>query len=274
MFSAPTTPPELILAGQPIPVWKPAKNVIIGFMESGPNPDNTAPLQHFKPYTLLIPLAFIAGLALGFMLWGRTPAPAAEQAGDSPPAAPAASKSAQQIRRYEVIEDDDPVIGPDNAAITIIEFSDYQCPYCAKWHAEVFGRLREEYPEQVRIIYRDFPLESIHPEAKPAAAAATCAHEQGKFWEYHDLLINAGNDLGQETYLAMAREVGLDSPSFQICIEEGRYLGEVQADLEYASGLGVRSTPTFFLNGIPLVGAQPYEIFQQVIEKELAGELD
>lgn len=258
------------------------------------DPDQTAAqsitFKRSHLYSLLLPLAFVAGLALGYVFWGRSetaagqavsadPAPQADPANqaDGANAAEPANQAAageQEIKRYDVPEDDDPSIGPADAPITIIEFSDYQCPYCAQWHTEVFGKLLDAYPDQVRIVYRDFPLESIHPEATPASEAANCALEQGKFWEYHDLLFTNQGSLGDEAYVEFASTLGLKMDDFNACLEESRYADEVQADLNYAVGLGVRSTPTFFLNGIPLVGAQPYDVFSQVIEKELAGELD
>jgi len=172
-----------------------------------------------------------------------------------------------------VPEDDDPVLGSSNAPITIIEFSDFECPYCRRWHTEVFDRIREDYPDQVRFVYRDFPLKSIHPNAVPAAEAANCANEQDAFWEFSEKLYSGAYALSDDTYLAVAGELGLDLEAFEECYTSGRYADEVEADYQYAGNLGVRSTPTFFLNGLPIVGAQPYEVFKDVIDKELAGEI-
>ena len=220
-----------------------------------------------RPYffAALLPLAFALGLGAGYLVWGRE-APAAASA------QPAAQEQ-QTVRRYDVPVDDDPGLGPENAPITLIEFSDYECPYCRQWHQEVFARIRETYPDQVRMVYRDFPLNSIHPNAAPAAAAANCAREQGAFWEYHEMLFSGEYGLSQEAYLKYAGELGLDMVSFEQCVSTGRYRDEVEADFTYAARLGVQSTPTFFLNGLPLVGAQPFEVFQKVIEAELAGEI-
>jgi protein-disulfide isomerase len=133
--------------------------------------------------------------------------------------------------------------------------------------------LIDAYGDQIRFVYRDFPLESIHANAKPAAEAANCANEQGEFWEYHDKLFSMELGLSSEAYQEYATQLGLDIDEFQECFESGRYQEEVQLDFEFAANLGVRSTPTFFVNGIAVVGAQPFEVFQQVIEKELAGEI-
>jgi len=163
-------------------------------------------------------------------------------------------------------------VGPPDAPITIIEFSDYECPFCRRWFSEVFLRLRQDYPDTVRVVFRDFPLSSLHPNAVQAAEAANCAGDQGVYWEFHDLLFR-GSDLGEQVYLDYAAQLKLDLPQFQSCLESRKFKDEVMADYQYAAALGVRSTPTFFINGIPIIGAQPYEVFREVIEKELAGEI-
>jgi protein-disulfide isomerase len=225
-------------------------------------------------YSVLLPLAFVLGLSVGYLFWGRnagTVQPAAQVADAQP--APAQAQGTQAVKRYDVPVDDDPAIGPADAPITLIEFSDFECPYCRRWHDQVYTRLRQEYPNQVRIVFRDFPLSSLHANAIPAAEAADCANEQGAFWEFQDKLFSGEYELGSEAYLQYANDLGLDAKQFQECVDTGRYNDEVMADYQFASNLGVRSTPTFFLNGIPLVGAQPYEMFKQVIDQELAGEI-
>jgi protein-disulfide isomerase len=222
---------------------------------------------------LFVPLAFAAGLGAGYLLWGRAASGAQGAAAQAQATGGQASGGQAQVTRYDVPVDDDPVLGPENAAITIIEFSDYECPYCRKWHSEVFPRLMAEYPDQVRVVFRDFPLYSIHPNAGPAAVAANCAAEQGAYWEFNQKLFSMELGLSAEAYQAYAGDLGLDVGSFGECLESERHAAEVQADYEFAAGLGVRSTPTFFINGIAVVGAQPYELFKEVIDKELAGEI-
>ncbi len=254
--------------------------------ESGQDPfaDRQSFLKNPNLLYMLLPLVFVLGLGAGFLIWGQKAAragaivageatritgqQATQQAGQQ------ATQTAVQkaFRRYDVPVDDDPILGAANAPITIIEFSDYQCPYCLQWHQQVLGRLREAYPDQVRIVYRDFPLTSIHPEAEPAAEAANCANEQGAFWQYHDKLFSGQYSLSTQTYQQYATDLGLDLVKFNDCINTHRFQAEVQADLDFAVNLGVRSTPTFFINGIAVVGAQPFDIFKQVIDKELAGE--
>lgn len=226
----------------------------------------------------VIPLAFMLGLLAGYLTWGRagsTPASASTEAvAETAARAPdqAAGDPQQEVVRYDVPEDDDPVLGSDQAPITIIEFSDYECPYCRRWHLEAFPLIREAFPDQVRFVFRDFPLTSIHPNAVPAAEAANCAFEQGLFWEFNEKLFS-GAALSPAVYNQYAEDLGMDLPRFKECVASGRYRDEVLADLAWATNLGVSSTPTFFINGIALVGAQPFEVFKQIIEKELAGEI-
>ncbi|MBN1669145.1 MAG: thioredoxin domain-containing protein, partial [Anaerolineales bacterium] len=132
---------------------------------------------------------------------------------------------------------------------------------------------QEAYAGQIRLVFRDFPLDSIHPDATPAAAAAQCAHEQDAYWEFSDLLFSDIRALTRANFETYASELGLDLPAFAACLDSERYIEEVQADFEYAANLGVRSTPTFFVNGIPIVGAQPFEVFQNLIDQELAGQI-
>ena len=264
-----TSPPES--DGEP---RKKTPDLLAGSQKQDAKPSNseggdTLVFKRSHFYALMVPLAFVLGLGVGYLFWGRQ---AAAPAAATAPEAAQVETQPQAVKRYDVSEDDDPAIGPKNAPITIIEFSDFECPYCSRWYDQVFLKLREEYPDKVRIVFRDFPLSSIHPNAIPAAEAANCAGEQDAYWDFHGKLFS-GQGLGSSVYLQYAKDLGLNVEDFQTCLESGRYQSEIQADYEYASNLGVQSTPTFFLNGIPIVGAQPWEVFQQVIEKELAGEI-
>jgi len=237
----------------------------------GSEPTDTLTFKRAHLYAVLLPLAFVAGLAVGFILWGRGAAVVPQTA--VRPTVEPSDEQPQEVTRYDISEDDDPVFGPEDAPITIIEFSDFECPFCRKWHLEVWPRLLEAYPDQIRLVYRDFPLTNIHANATPAASAANCAGEQGEYWAFNDLLFSMRLDLNKTSYHAYADELGLDVDAFDQCLESGRHNAEVMADLEYAANLGISSTPTFFVNGIPVVGAQPFEIFSQLISKELAGEI-
>jgi protein-disulfide isomerase len=217
------------------------------------------PLEFARWLALLVPLAFAAGLGLGFLLWGQAEEvePVAAQPGE--------------FRRYEVSVDDDPAIGPEDAPVTIIEFSDFNCPFCRKWHEQTLLTLLAAYPDQIRFVYRDLPVVGGGTVGSEAAQAADCAGDQGKYWEFHNLLFVGTYGLSQQAYLQYASDLGLDGQALAECLETNYHAGEVQADLEEALQLGVNSTPTFFVNGIPVVGAQPAQIFQQIIDMELQG---
>ena len=228
--------------------------------------------SHF--YAVVTVFAFTAGILLGYVVWGFDPAGnssnGAGQAGG--PVVEAPVEEQPEFIRYDVASDGFPSIGPEDAPITIIEFSDYQCPYCRRWHDEVYQPLLNKYPGQIRLVYRHLPLTSIHPDAFLAAEASMCAGEQNAYWQYHDKLFSS-DSLGSSVYIQYAQDLGLDMNSFETCITEHKYQEAVQADSDFAVNLGVRSTPTFFINGLAVVGAQPLSVFKQVIDQELAGEI-
>jgi protein-disulfide isomerase len=234
--------------------------------------ENTITFKRSHLYTVMIPLAFVLGLSVGFLFWGRN-----ESAAPAPQAAVQEAQivtpTQQTYRRYDVPVGDNPTLGPADAAITIIEFSDYQCPYCRKWEQEAWPQIQAAYPGKIRLVYRDFPLYSIHPESESAAIAAYCAGDQNKYWEFHDLLFSDQLPLGQDSYVKYATQVKLNVSQFTQCITAQKFKDNVTNNYNYASNLGVNSTPTFFVNGIPLVGAQPFDAFKQLIDKELAGEI-
>lgn len=214
-------------------------------------------------YMALLPVAFVTGLAVGYLTWGR-PAPAAAPAPESVAAIPASPTDGP---RMTVSVDDDAALGPVDAPITIVEFSDFNCPYCQRFQQQTFQPLLDAYPGQIRFVYRDFPITS--QDSFYAAQAAECAGDQDAYWEYHDALFSGVHGLGNSAYRQYAEELGLDADALMACVDEGRYAEEVQADAQEASSLGVSGTPTFFINGIPMVGAQPLSRFTQVIDEEL-----
>lgn len=220
-------------------------------------------------------LGFLAGMLLGYLVWGSSLLSAlAPRSAELPQQSLPQEQTSGDIveRRYQVpIEDHDPSFGAADAPITIIEFSDFECPFCQRYATQTHAQLIDTYGDQIRFVYKDFPLTSIHPQAFPAALAAQCANEQGAFWAYHDLLFSQQLPLGDETYLAYAEQAGLDAAEFGACYEEQRYLAAVQADFDFATTLGVSSTPTFFINGIAVIGAQPFSVFAQIIDYELAN---
>ena len=162
----------------------------------------------------------------------------------------------------------DPSLGPADAAVTIIEFSDFQCPYCKRSVSDI-KELRNIYGERIRHVYRDYPGPT-HPHAQTAAEAARCAGEQGKFWEYHDLLFERQSPGTGWDLVGLAQELRLQPDPFVQCLQTGRYRQDVLKDLQDGMALGITSTPTFFINGRPLVGAQPRSEFQAIIDRLLA----
>ncbi len=175
-------------------------------------------------------------------------------------------------RRYEVSLDDDPVKGSPDAPVTIVEFSEFQCPYCGLYIRETFPKIDETYIKtgKVKYVFRDFPLTAIHPNAQKAAEAAGCAARQGKFWEYHDILFNHQDALELSSLKQYAADLGLDTAQFDACLDSGAMAEEVAKDLADGQQYGVTGTPAFFVNGIKLTGAQPFGAFQELIEEELA----
>jgi protein-disulfide isomerase len=157
--------------------------------------------------------------------------------------------------------------GGPNAPVTIIEFSDYECPYCKRATPTV-EKVLTTYGDKIRFVHRDFPL-SFHQHAQPAAEAARCAEAQGKFWEYNQKLF-ASEDLSTEKLKAMAKEVGLDPKKFDECVDKQQFKDAVARDQADGSAVGVTGTPAFFINGRMLSGAQPFEKFKEVIDEELA----
>jgi len=195
--------------------------------------------------------------------------------GDAPQptqAAPSAPSAQQPSAVTQVSADDDPVKGNKNAPVTIIEFGDFQCPYCGRFFSDTLPSIEQKYIQtgKVKMVYRDFPL-SFHPEAQPAAEASECADEQGKFWEFHNKIFENQQSMGAASYKQWASEIGLNVNQFNSCVSSGKYKQEVQKDFADGSSYGVSGTPSFFINGRLVSGAQPYQVFEQAIEAALAG---
>lgn len=170
----------------------------------------------------------------------------------------------------EALLDDDPVLGEDDAPVTIVEFSDYQCPFCGRFYSDTLQQLKAKYVEtgKVKIVFRDFPL-SFHPEAEPAAIAANCAGEQGKFWEMHDKIFENQQALSSASYKQWAQQLRLDVTKWETCTKDPAQQQEIRNDMRDGGMAGVQGTPAFFVNGQLISGAQPYQVFEQVIEAEL-----
>ena len=231
---------------------------------------------------ILVVAAFALGMGASYLLFARpaeTRATAAEQKLTSYTSSAAATQTAESqvqipdnVKRYDIPVAGSASYGSDKAPITLVEFSDYQCPFCKQWHQEVWPQIQAQYGDKVRLVYRNFPLSSIHADATSAAEAAACAGDQQKYFQFGDLLFD-GDSLGSDIYIQYAQKLGLNMDAFKKCVDERTYQKLVEDDVNFASQLGVRSTPTFFINGLAIVGAQPFDVFKQVIDLELAGKI-
>lgn len=208
-------------------------------------------------YYLLVGLALAAGLAAGYLLWGRQSI--------------LLRYTSSQELVWQALQKDGVEMGPEDAPITIVEFSDFQCPFCARWQQEVWPQISETYQGKVRLVYRDFPLIQAHPYAQDAAIAARCAGEQDLYWEYHGLLFAGEMELSSLTFETYATRLDLDQDSFSQCLKSPEILMQVINDLRLGEMVGIGGTPTFFINGYRIEGAQPFEEFQKVIDSILAS---
>ena len=242
-----------------------------------------------KNKTILTKTALlVAGILAGFLI-GRISFPAEIVPSQTQETQPAAITAAQQTpiqpetylkpKIFETISgvsaDDDPYLGPADARLTIIEFSDYQCLYCKKYFTETFAMLKKDYIDtgKVKYVVRDFPV-SEHPQALLAAEAADCAASQNKFWEMHGLLFAAQDNWSYsqdatETFKEFARQLNLDGNKFSSCLDNGDYEQEIAKDVTDGELYKIAFTPTIFVGDKKIVGAQPYEVFRKVIDSEL-----
>ena len=172
--------------------------------------------------------------------------------------------------RLDVDYDPDRVQGNPNAPIVLVEFSDFHCPFCQQAYATVKALL-EKYDGTIKVGYRDLPLQEVPSAIADSADAARCAGEQGKFWEYHDLLFENSDDFGEVAFKAFADLLNLERNRFATCLESGKFKASIQADAQEGLRLGATGTPYFFINGIPLSGALPQAEFEDIIEQELAA---
>ncbi len=189
--------------------------------------------------------------------------------GGTRPAAPARASGPNPSRTYALPIGASPSRGPADAPVTIVEFSDFQCPFCARSEGLVAQAL-QAYPTQARVVYKHFPLVSIHPQAMPAALATVAAQRQGKFWEMHELLFANQRALGPEQVEEYARRIGLDVQRFKADIASDGVKAQVQEDIELARRSGVRGTPTVFVNG-RLLQNRSLDGFKELIEPQLAA---
>ena len=184
----------------------------------------------------------------------------------APKQAPAQQQAAA-VRKVDVPEDS-PSFGPATAKVTIVEFSDFECPFCSRV-GPTLTKIKENYAKDVRVVFRHQPL-NFHPNAKLAAEASMAAHEQGKFWEFHDKLFSNQKALDRANLEKYAQELGLNVSKFKAALDSGKFKAKVEADMAAGSAVGANGTPTFFINGREFVGAQPFENFKKLIDEEIA----
>ncbi|MBP6098823.1 MAG: DsbA family protein [Candidatus Levybacteria bacterium] len=167
-----------------------------------------------------------------------------------------------------------PVKGDENAKVTIVEFSDFECPFCGRFYTDTLPSLLKDYIDtgKVKLYYRHFPL-AFHPQAKPLANVAECANEQDKFWEMHDKIFENNATVSSstmDTFKGWAADLGLNTSKFNDCVDSSKYEKDIDADTADGTTAGVSGTPTFYINGLQLVGAQPIDAFKKIIDQELA----
>ena len=213
---------------------------------------------------IALAVAFGAGISVGKFLLdsSSTPQPA--------PASATTERSATQSPALVNVDiAGRPFLGPEDAAVTIAEFTDYQCPFCGRHFRETMPRLLDQYDGKVKYVVFNFPIASIHPDATKAAEAAECAHAQGKFWEYHDLLFENQEALGIPALKSYALEAGLETSTFDVCLDSGAQEEQVLKDFRAGRSYGVNGTPTFFLNRRAVVGFQPFGSFSVLVQAAL-----
>ena len=163
-----------------------------------------------------------------------------------------------------------PALGPDNAPVTLVEFSDFDCPYCGRFHPTL-KQLSDKFGNQLRVVYRQYPIPSLHPNAFKAAEASLCAHDQGKFWQMHDLMFSEQGRLSVSELKVKAGRLGLNQKKFDTCLDTGRYTEQVQNDIKEAQKVGVTGTPALFVNGVSVEGgAVSLDVVAKAIDEELA----
>ena len=200
----------------------------------------------------------VLGAAVGFgggMLAGRASTPGA----------------AEWSRTFGIELEGRPLHGPKNAPVTIIEFTDYECPFCQRYTATTYPALLKQYGDQVNYAVRHFPVSYQHRRAHKAAQAAECAGDQGKFFVYHDVLFKNNRMLDDRSLVGYAAQVGLNTRVFEDCLQSGVKSAIVDEDVQAGIARGLQGTPSFMVNGALIVGAQPIEVFQRYIDRELTG---
>lgn len=227
--------------------------------------------------TLLPVSIIVAGIMISasiiYLVGNRAPAPSVGNPAENN------QPTANEIVKGVEISSSDAVLGASNAPVTLIEYGDYQCPFCARFFKDTEGKLRDEYIKtgKVKMAFRDFQF--LGPESTAAAEAALCAKDQGKFWEFHDAIYNEelkdgkenNGNLSKAFFVKTANGLGLNAGQFSSCVDGNKHADQIEKDRAGANAVGANSTPTIFINGEKIQGALPYEQFKAVIERKLKG---
>lgn len=226
--------------------------------------------------TVIVILTFILGMLTNKVLLLEKQSKSLNAA--APAAAGVSPTVAPPPQYVEVDNGHLPAKGSDNAKVTIVEFSDFECPFCEKYFSDAHNQIMKEYVDtgKVKFVYRHFPLTAIHPNAQKAAEASECANEQDQFWAFHDVLFETQADWSQlsateavTAWTTSAGELGMNTDQFKTCVDSGKYKAKVDEDTAAGDDAQVDGTPAFFINGYRLTGAQPFSEFQTVIDQEL-----
>lgn len=216
----------------------------------------------------LVVLGVLAGLALGWLAFDRAGGGGASTSPGSMNRVAAGERTT--VEGVDVTGD--PVLGPSDAPVTIVEFSDFECPFCARFAQRTAPLLRRQYGEDLRWIFVNNPLQSIHPRAYDAGLAGECAADQGRFWEFYDAAFSGRHDLSNSGLMAMGREIGLDMDDYRSCFQDAEFAAEMALDIKEGQKFYILGTPTFFVNGRRMEGAQPPEAFAAVIDSILRAD--
>lgn len=246
---------------------------------AAPSPEATVPRHTFN-YVIIAIVFFALGIGLGVIGYDRVTADTASQVDAAVNRAVATAVAAvprgdtvaveptrDPNQRFVVDTEGDPAKGPADAPVTIVEFGDFRCGYCRRFLDQTFNPLLEAYGENVRFVYRDYPI--LGPDSQTAALAGECALQQDKFWEFHDLVYANQDDMSMDAFMTYASDLGMDTEAFAACVDSEETQQLVLRDYEAGQTLGVSGTPTFFINGKMISGAMPFENFKSVIDEEL-----
>jgi protein-disulfide isomerase len=231
----------------------------------------------FLPMSILIAAVVIGGSIVFSTVYRGAPAPTSPQSGGT------TGGGAAAVTALVKLGPRDEVLGSANAPVTIIEYGDYQCPFCTRFFTQTQSLIVSNYLNtgKVKMVFRNFPF--LGPESLAAAQAAECAFDQKKLWAYHDALYQSKADdeakgggendgsLNRTLFINLAQKLGLNAPNFTACLDSNKYASQIDVGKTAASGAGVNSTPSFFVNGTPVIGAQPYPAFQAAIQAALKG---